>query len=127
MSDRRDTVIGPHPMMAPMNRLFTPGELAALECIRCLYVSLIRKGAVDPLLAGELCARAMAAVEEGGTAPEMLARWVAIQTMAETVLNPDAWRPQPAPLLPGLPQGGGEGAPATLPWSQPGRPPSEES
>jgi hypothetical protein len=31
MSDHRDTVIGPHPMMETMNRLFTPGERAALE------------------------------------------------------------------------------------------------
>jgi hypothetical protein len=121
------TIIGPapspadHPMAETLGRLYTPGEIAALECIRCLYISLIRKRAVDPQLADDLCARAMAAIEEGGSAVETLARWVPIQQMAETVMNPDAWPARPAPLLPGLTHTGGEGLPATLTWPPGGR------
>jgi hypothetical protein len=103
-------------MMETMGRLFTPGEIAAMECIRCLYISLLRKRAVDAQLAEDLAARAMAALQAGGTPEEVLARWLPIQNIADSVMDPAAWSAQSAPPVPVLPRGGGTGQAARWHW-----------
>jgi hypothetical protein len=99
--------------VSPLDRLFTPGEIAAHEILRCMVRSMIRARVLDANFAEELQERAMAAINAGGSAAEVLAAWLPIQTMLELVTAPEAWTAQP-----GLPQGGGEGLPAmrTLRW-----------
>jgi len=117
MNRKRDTVLAPaHPMQEVMDNLYSPGQIAAFECIRCITRSLIRARVLDAHFAEELQERAMAAIAAGGTAIEVLATWLPINDLVSVATSSSAWAAKQAPALPGLPQGGGDGLPATRAW-----------